>query len=98
MTSVGRSKVWQGGSGRPGGRKEGQGRRLAIRDRRRVRTQGVLGPLGLRGAARHLIVDFIKGFTDPGTGLGGDYGAELAVTAKLLAEFRSRAARAGHGP
>ena len=37
-----------------------------------------------------LIVDFIKGFTDPGTGLGGDYGAELAVTAKLLAEFRSR--------
>ena len=38
-----------------------------------------------------LIVDFIKGFTDPGTGLGGDYGAELAVTAKLLDEFRSRA-------
>ena len=38
-----------------------------------------------------LIVDFIRGFTDPGTGLGGDYGAELAVTAKLLAEFRSRA-------
>ena len=38
-----------------------------------------------------LIVDFIKGFTDPGTGLGGDYGAELVVTAKLLAEFRSRA-------
>ena len=38
-----------------------------------------------------LVVDFIKGFTDPGTGLGGDYGAELAVTAKLLDEFRSRA-------
>ena len=38
-----------------------------------------------------LIVDFINGFTDPGTGLGGDYGAELAVTAKLLEEFRSRA-------
>ena len=38
-----------------------------------------------------LIVDFINGFTDPGTGLGGDYAAELAVTAKLLAEFRSRA-------
>ncbi len=37
-----------------------------------------------------LIVDFIQGFTDPGTGLGGDYGAELAVTAKLLGEFRSR--------
>ena len=38
-----------------------------------------------------LIVDFINGFTDPGTGLGGDYGAELAVTAKLLAGFRARA-------
>ena len=38
-----------------------------------------------------LIVDFINGFTDPDTGLGGDYGAELAVTAKLLEEFRARA-------
>ena len=38
-----------------------------------------------------LIVDFINGFTDPGTGLGGDYGAELAVTARLLEEFRTRA-------
>ena len=38
-----------------------------------------------------LVVDFINGFTDPGTGLGGDYGAELAVTARLLEEFRSRA-------
>ena len=38
-----------------------------------------------------LIVDFINGFTDPGTGLGGDYGAELSVTAKLLGEFRARA-------
>ena len=38
-----------------------------------------------------LVVDFIKGFTDSGTGLGGDYGSELAVTAKLLEEFRSRA-------
>ena len=38
-----------------------------------------------------LIVDFIKGFTDPRTGLGGEYGAELAVTAELLEEFRSRA-------
>ena len=38
-----------------------------------------------------LIVDFINGFTDPGTGLGGDYGAELSVTSKLLDEFRARA-------
>jgi probable F420-dependent oxidoreductase len=38
-----------------------------------------------------LVVDFINGFTDSGTGLGGDFGAELAVTAKLLAKFRARA-------
>ena len=38
-----------------------------------------------------LVVDFINGFTDPGTGLGGDYSRELAVTAKVLAEFRARA-------
>ena len=38
-----------------------------------------------------LIVDFINGFTDSGTGLGGDYGAELTVTARLLEEFRARA-------
>ena len=38
-----------------------------------------------------LVVDFINGFTDSGTGLGGDFGAEVAVTAKLLAKFRARA-------
>ena len=38
-----------------------------------------------------LIVDFINGFTDSGTGLGGDFSAELAVTEKLLSEFRARA-------
>ena len=38
-----------------------------------------------------LVVDFINGFTDPGTGLGGDYSAEVAVTARVLDEFRSRA-------
>ena len=38
-----------------------------------------------------LVVDFINGFTDPDTGLGGDYGAELEVTARLLDEFRARA-------
>ena len=38
-----------------------------------------------------LIVDFINGFTDPGTGLGGDYSAELSVTSTLLDEFRARA-------
>ena len=35
-----------------------------------------------------LIVDFIYGFTDPQSPLGGDYPAELAATAQLLGEFR----------
>ena len=35
-----------------------------------------------------LIVDFIYGFTDPTTPLGGDFSGQLAVTNELLAEFR----------
>ena len=35
-----------------------------------------------------LIVDFINGFTDPASLLGGDFSKELAVTTQLLAEFR----------
>ena len=35
-----------------------------------------------------LIVDFINGFTDPSTPLGGDFSSELAATAKLLEAFR----------
>ena len=35
-----------------------------------------------------LIVDFINGFTDPASPLGGDFSKELAVTAQLLEEFR----------
>ena len=46
---------------------------------------------GYGASPAFLVVDFINGFTDPGTGLGGDYSRELAVTAKVLAEFRSRA-------
>ena len=36
-----------------------------------------------------LVVDFIKGFTDPSTPLGGDFGPEIALTAKLLEAFRA---------
>lgn len=36
-----------------------------------------------------LIVDFIYGFTDPTTPLGGDFSDELAVTARLLEAFRA---------
>ena len=35
-----------------------------------------------------MIVDFIVGFTDPDSPLGGDFSSQLAVTAQLLAEFR----------
>ena len=37
-----------------------------------------------------LVVDFINGFTDPESPLGGDFSAELAVTQQLQAEFRQR--------
>lgn len=38
-----------------------------------------------------LIVDFINGFTDPTTPLGGDFSSEVAVTAGLLDVFRAAA-------
>jgi nicotinamidase-related amidase len=37
-----------------------------------------------------LVVDFINGFTDPSTPLGGDFSDQLAVTGTLLAAFRGR--------
>ncbi len=38
-----------------------------------------------------LIVDFIQGFTDPSSPLGGDFSAELAVTRQLLDAFHDHA-------
>ena len=38
-----------------------------------------------------LIVDFINGFTDPTTPLGGNFSSEVAVTAGLLQVFRAAA-------
>ena len=35
-----------------------------------------------------LVVDFINGFTDPGSPLGGDLSAQLKVTQELLGRFR----------
>ena len=35
-----------------------------------------------------LIVDFINGFTDPSSPLGGDFSSQLAVTGQLLEVFR----------
>ena len=55
------------------------------------RRKGFSARSGYGTSPALLIVDFINGFTDPGTGLGGDYSAELSVTAKVLEAFRSRA-------
>ena len=88
---------------RPGGvgSDEGRGRRSAGGTRRagdwqsathaEYERKGFSARSGYGTRPALLIVDFINGFTDSGTGLGGDYGAELAATAKLLAEFRARA-------
>ena len=55
------------------------------------RRKGFSARSGYGASPALLVVDFINGFTDPGTGLGGDYSAEVAVTAKVLEEFRARA-------
>ena len=36
-----------------------------------------------------LVIDFINGFTDPGTDLGGDFTNEVRAAARLLAAFRA---------
>jgi nicotinamidase-related amidase len=36
-----------------------------------------------------LVVDFINGFTDPSSPLGGDFSSELAATADLIKAFRA---------
>ena len=36
-----------------------------------------------------LVIDFINGFTDPGTRLGGDFTREIEATARLRAAFRA---------
>ena len=103
--ALGTSQAVRSGAGRaPGARADGESRRgappsgdgstagdwqaAASTDYERKGFSARSG-YGTRPAL--LVVDFINGFTDPGTGLGGDYGAELAVTAKLLEEFRARA-------
>ncbi|MBT3330337.1 MAG: isochorismatase family protein [Rhodospirillaceae bacterium] len=47
---------------------------------------GVSSGFGTKPAL--LVVDFIVGFTDPTSPLGGDFSAELAVTAQLQTAFR----------
>ena len=66
-------------------------------------SKGFLARSGYGARPALLVVDFIKGFTDPNTGLGGDYSDELAVTAELLEAFRALRAKTlldvrAHGP
>ena len=53
-------------------------------------SKGFASRSGFGGRPALLVIDFINGFTDPGTDLGGDFTAELAVTGRLLSAFRER--------
>lgn len=52
------------------------------------RRKGLAGRMGFGELPALLVVDFINGFTDPTTPLGGDFSAEIAVTNRLLDAFR----------
>lgn len=55
---------------------------------KQYRDKGFADRSGYGSRPALLIVDFINGFTDPSSPLGGDFSKELAVTAQLLEEFR----------
>lgn len=59
--------------------------------RRDYEAKGFAGRSGYGNKPALLIVDFINGFTDPTTPLGGNFGAEVAVTADLMQVFRAAA-------
>ena len=52
------------------------------------KRQGFSRRSGFGSKPALLVVDFINGFTDPSSPLGGDYTRELEVTNRLLAGFR----------
>jgi len=52
------------------------------------RRKGFAGRMGFGRSPVLLVVDFINGFTDPATPLGGDFSGQLAVTDRLLKAFR----------
>jgi maleamate amidohydrolase len=60
------------------------------RDRTRVdyQSKGFAARSGYGEKPALLIVDFIVGFTDPSSPLGGDFSSQLEVTAALQAAFR----------
>ena len=53
------------------------------------RRKGLAARMGYGRRPVLLVVDFINGFTDPSTPLGGDFSAEIAVTLRLLEAFRA---------
>ena len=55
------------------------------------RSKGFADRSGYGRSPALLIVDFINGFTDPSSPLGGDFSSELAVTNRLLDAFRRAA-------
>ncbi len=52
------------------------------------RRKGLASRMGYGERPALLVIDFIYGFTDPSTPLGGDFSAEIAVTLRLLEAFR----------
>jgi len=50
--------------------------------------KGFAGRSGYGRSPALLVVDFINGFTDPASPLGGDFSSELAATARLQEAFR----------
>ena len=55
------------------------------------RAKGFAARSGYGDKPALLIVDFIVGFTDPSSPLGGDFSSQLAATAQLQSEFRRAA-------
>lgn len=52
------------------------------------KRKGFAARTGFGDKCALLVVDFINGFTDPASPLGGDYSPQLEVTNQLLASFR----------
>ncbi len=72
----------------PGGHSSG---RKLPKSEQAAPQEGYAGRSGFGLRPALLIVDFIKGFTDPASGVGRDYSAPIGVTGELLSLFRQSA-------
>lgn len=59
-------------------------------DRSMYEERGFSRRVGFGSSPALLIIDFIKGFTDPACPLGSNFDAEVAATEKLLSNFRQK--------